>query len=249
MDSFDQVRLKASLRSRSILQAGCDPLQPLAVVEATAKSLELDLIELPSGDPALKGARALYDDQSGAICFEETAAMADRALLIAHELGHAELHAGSASCDSSEIDPSQISQNSPTGIQRVEDYGAKERRELQANVYARELLLPRQLVSDLYLAQGQNSQEIAARTGLPLALVRQQLVDALLLPRPEAQAVPDEAVSGNDGHGDRSAGAADADRPGPDRLETRHRSGGKLAPSGGGKGAMVRTALEDRGLS
>ena len=195
MDSFDQVRLKASLRSHSILQAGCDPLQPLAVVEAAAKSLELDLIELPSGDPALKGARALYDDQSGAICFEETAAMADRALLIAHELGHAELHAGSASCDSSEIDPSQTSQNSPTGIQRVEDYGAKERRELQANVYARELLLPRQLVADLYLAQGQNSQEIAARTGLPLALVRQQLVDALLLPRPEAQAVPDEPVA------------------------------------------------------
>lgn len=194
MDSFDQVRLKASLRSHSILQKGCDPLQPLAVVEAAAKSLELDLIELPSGDPALKGARALYDDQSGAICFEATAAMADRALLIAHELGHAELHAGSASCDSSEIDPSQTSQNSPTGIQRVEDYGAKERRELQANVYARELLLPRQLVADLYLAQGRNSQDIAQQTGLPLALVRQQIIDALLLPRPEAQPAPAEPV-------------------------------------------------------
>src|ERR1700722_1483745 len=187
MDSFDQVRLKASLRSSLVLRAGCNPLKPLAVVEVVAKSLGLDLIELPSGDPALKGARALYDDQSGAICFEETAAVADRALLIAHELGHAELHAGSSTCDSSEIDPSQTSQNSPTGIQRVEDYGAKERRELQANVYARELLLPRQLVADIYLAQGLNSQDIAERTGLPLALVRQQLVDALLLPRPEAQ--------------------------------------------------------------
>lgn len=187
MDSFDQVRLKASLRSSLVLGAGCNPLKPIAVVEAAAKSLELDLIELPSGDPALKGARALYDDQSGAICFEQTSAVADRALLIAHELGHAELHAGSSNCDSSEIDPSQTSQNSPTGIQRVEDYGAKERRELQANVYARELLLPRQLVADIYLTQEHNSKDIADQTGLPLALVRQQLIDALLLPKPEEQ--------------------------------------------------------------
>jgi superfamily I DNA/RNA helicase len=187
MDSFDQVRLKASLRSNWIIQADCDPLKPLAVVEAAAVSLKLELIELPSGDPALKGARALYDDQSGAICFEQTSGIADRALLIAHELGHAELHAGASSCDSSEIDPSQTSQDSPTGIQRVEDYGAKERRELQANVYARELLLPRPLVADLYLVRGLKSTDIAEQTGLPLALVRQQLTDALLLPKPEAQ--------------------------------------------------------------
>jgi DNA helicase II / ATP-dependent DNA helicase PcrA len=192
MDSFDQVRLKASRRSNSVIQEGCNPLKPLAVVEAAAKSLELDLIELSSGDPALKGARALYDDQSGAICFEQTSVVADRALLIAHELGHAELHAGSSSCDSSEIDPSQTSQNSPTGIQRVEDYGAKERRELQANVYARELLLPRQFVADLHLIQECNSKDIADQTGLPLALVRQQLIDALLLPKPEEQSEPGE---------------------------------------------------------
>jgi hypothetical protein len=86
MDSFDQVRLKASRRSNSVIQEGCNPLKPLAVVEAAAKSLELDLIELSSGDPALKGARALYDDQSGAICFEQTSVVADRALLVAHRV-------------------------------------------------------------------------------------------------------------------------------------------------------------------
>src|SRR6187402_56484 len=194
MDSFDQIRLKASLRSTAIIQAGIDSVNPLAVVEAAAMSLDLDLIELPTGDAGLKGAKALYDDQSGTICFERTSNAADRALLIAHELGHAELHAGSSSCDSSEIDPSQTSQNSPTGIERVEDYGAKERRELQANVYARELLLPRQLVADLYLATGFTSQDIAEKTGLPLALVRQQLIDAVLLPQSEAQSEQNESV-------------------------------------------------------
>jgi hypothetical protein len=58
-----------------------------------------------------------------------------------------------------------------------------------------------------------------------------------------------EALSGIDGDCDRSTGTADANGPGTDRLEADHRSDGKLAPSGGGKGAMVCTALEDRGLS
>jgi superfamily I DNA/RNA helicase/Zn-dependent peptidase ImmA (M78 family) len=183
MDSFDQVRFKASTLNASIIEAGADPFVPSAVVEGAAKALELDLISLPAGDPALKGARALYDDQSGTICFEESANRTERALLIAHEIGHANLHAGSSSCTASEIDPAQTSEASPTGIQRVEDYGAKERRELQANVYARELLLPRKFAAELHVSWQLDSREISRRTGLPLSLVRQQLFDALLLPQ------------------------------------------------------------------
>ena len=182
MDSFDQVRLKASQLNASIVASGIDPFAAPAIVQAAAKSLGLELIALPPHDPALKGARALYDEQSGTICFEETVDSMERALLVAHEIGHAGLHASSSSCSESEIDLTQTSEASPTGIQRVEDYGAKERRELQANVFARELLLPRSFVSDLHLAQQRDSKEIAEKTGLPLSLVRQQMIDALLLP-------------------------------------------------------------------
>jgi DNA helicase II / ATP-dependent DNA helicase PcrA len=183
MDSFDQVRFKASTLNASSIEAGADPFVPSAVVAGAAKALELDLVSLPTGDPALKGARALYDDQSGTICFEESVNLTECALLIAHEIGHANLHAGSVSCTASEIDPAQTSEASPTGIQRVEDYGAKERRELQANVYARELLLPRSFAAELHLSQHMDSREISQRTGLPISLVRQQLFDALLLPQ------------------------------------------------------------------
>ena len=182
MDPFDPIRSKAAALHEKLVAEGNDPFDPLAIVKAAVRRCDLDLVWLAQGDPALKGARALYDDQGGVICCEEEADAVTRALLVAHEIGHSELHAGSANCTESDIDPSRSIDASPVGLQRVEDYGVRERRELQANVYARELLLPRALASELHLEKNLTAAVIAYRTKLPVALVRQQLFDALLLP-------------------------------------------------------------------
>ena len=185
MDAFEPIRIEAAALSEALVAAGADPLDPLALVEAAISDDDLDLVWLASGDPALKGARALYDDQSGTICCESDGDAATRALLVAHEFGHARLHAGSASCAQTDIDPTRSTEAAPVGLQRVEDYGARERRELQANVFAREFLLPRERARALNIDQGLGAAEIARRTRLPLPLVRQQLFDALLLPLAE----------------------------------------------------------------
>ena len=182
MDSFDPIRSKAAALHKELLSEGKDPFDPLALVQAAVEYRDLDLAWLPRGDPALKGARALYDDQGGTICCEDEGDAASRALLVAHELGHSELHAGSATCAGSDIDPSRSTEAAPVGLQRVEDYGARERRELQANVYGRELLLPRAFARELHLENNLTAAVIADRTKLPVTLVRQQLFDALLLP-------------------------------------------------------------------
>ncbi len=182
MDPFEPIRSKAAALHDELVLEGNDPLDLLGLVQAAVKRRDLDLAWLPRGDPALKGARALYDDQGGTICCEDEADPITRALLVAHELGHSELHAGSATCAGSDIDPSRSTEAAPVGLQRVEDYGARERRELQANVYARELVLPRTFARDLHLNQALTAAAIADRTKLPLAMVRQQLFDALLLP-------------------------------------------------------------------
>jgi superfamily I DNA/RNA helicase len=161
---------------------GRDPFDPLGLVQAAVTGRDLELFWLRRGDPALRDARALYDEQAGTICCEEEADPGIRALLVAHELGHCDLHAGPATCAGSDIDPSRSIEAAPVGLQRVEDYGARERRELQANVYARELVLPRAFARDLHLSQNLTAAAITDRTKLPLALVRQQLFDALLLP-------------------------------------------------------------------
>ena len=184
MDKFEQIRSVASDFYGEVVDTGADPLDPLAFVSAAANHLDLEIAFLSGADPALKGARALFDEQSGMICCEEAGEMGDRALLIAHEIGHVKVHTGSTICEANDIDPSRSTEAVLVGLQRVEDYGARERRELQANVFAREFLLPRASASRLHVDRGLGATAIAKRTGLPLALVRQQLFDALLLPVP-----------------------------------------------------------------
>lgn len=167
---------------------GVDPLDPTALIMAAVGLLDIELVWLPEGDPALKNARALFDEQSGTICCEMSGNAAMRALLVAHEIGHIEIHASSAACSAEDIDPSRSTEAVPVGLQRVEDYGARERRELQANVFGREFLLPQRFARRLHIDDGLSASQIAERIGLPKALVRQQLFDALLLPPPEEPA-------------------------------------------------------------
>ena len=188
MDSFEPIRSIAGDLHREVVAAGADPLDSLAFVSAAADYLDLEIAFLPAADSALKGARALFDEQIGMICCEDAGDMGDRALLIAHEIGHAKVHAGSTVCEANDIDPSRSTEAVPVGLQRVEDYGARERRELQANVFAREFLLPRASAARLHVDGGLGATALAERTGLPLALVRQQLFDALLLPAPPQEA-------------------------------------------------------------
>ena len=187
MDGFEPIRLAASRLHGLVVAAGCDPLDPSALVSGAIDHHDLELAVLPPTDPALKGARALFDEQSGTICCEMSGDAAGQALLLGHEIGHVEIHAGSVACSATDIDPSRPTEAAPVGLQRVEDYGARERRELQADVFAREFLLPRALAERLHVCDGLPATAIAERTGLPLVLVRQQLFDALLLPSPPPQ--------------------------------------------------------------
>jgi hypothetical protein len=139
MDIVEQIRQSAANLHNALSEKGIDPLQPLLIANAALVHLDLLVNWLPLGDPALMGAQALFDQQSGTILCGSQGSSGERALLIAHEIGHACLHAGSSSCSEGEIDPSRTMETAPVGLQRVEDYGARERRELHANVFAREL--------------------------------------------------------------------------------------------------------------
>jgi DNA helicase-2/ATP-dependent DNA helicase PcrA len=182
MDPFDPIRSTAAGLHDELVTEGVDPLSPSALTFAATRKLELELAWLTPGDPALKGARALYDKQTGTICCEKTADATDGAMLLAHEIGHAVVHSGSSTCSADDIDASRSMEAAPVGLQRVEDYGVRERRELQANIFAREFLLPRALARRLHVDDQMTAAEIADKTGLPKNVVRQQLLDALLLP-------------------------------------------------------------------
>jgi len=187
MDSFEPIRAAAECLHLEIVGDDSSPKQPLELVSAAIAHLKLGLTWLLRGDPALKGARAVFDDQSGTIFAEDAGTPAERALLVAHEIGHDRIHTGSTACTAQDVDPSRSTEAAPVGLQRVEDYGAHERRELQANVFAREFLFPRSLARRMFVAQGLSASAIAAQLDLPLPLVRQQILDVVLLPPPQAE--------------------------------------------------------------
>lgn len=118
----------------------------------------------------------------------------EQALHLAHELGHLDLHLPHEAC---ELDRTDLRPARSRALSRVEAYGPHERRELIANVYGREFLLPRHLARQLFIEEQLPASTIAERLGLPLAMVRQQLFDALLLreapgPRPNPPSKPVE---------------------------------------------------------
>ncbi len=141
MDALELVRRRA--RSRRAAAIGLDRPAAWELVSKVAGEEGYDLYGLEPDDALLAGAEAVLDRGIEAIFYNGDVATADAAALIAHELGHLDLHDGLAACHAEEVDASSADEPTPAGIHRVETYGARERQELQANGYARELRLPR----------------------------------------------------------------------------------------------------------
>src|ERR1700730_8210772 len=197
MDVFEPVRVAASSLHATVVAKGADPSRPTELVEAAVKHLDLELVWLPAGDPFLKGARALFADQSGAICCVDEEDPSIRVSRPAHEIGHVCVHESSNNCASEDIDLTRSTEAAPVGLQRVEDYGVHERRELQANVFAREFLLPRDSARRRYL-DGEGASAIAEKLHLPKDLLLQQSVNALLLRTVPAAGIATPAKAGRD---------------------------------------------------
>ena len=70
MEPFEPIRDTATRLHDELVSVGIDPLKPLELVEAAIRRLDLELFWLARGDPALKGSRALLDEQSGSVYCE-----------------------------------------------------------------------------------------------------------------------------------------------------------------------------------
>ncbi len=200
MDALELVRRRARERRAGVAPDTGGRPGGWQLVRASAAQAGYDLLALESDDALLAGAEAVLDRGIAAIFYSRQASEPEAAALVAHELGHLDLHEGLAACGREEIDPSSPEEPTPAGVHRVEAYGVREREELQANVYARELLLPRGETRRLFLGERRSASEMASALGLPLDLVRQQLCDSLLTPEPPEQEAEEEDAGGLDPH-------------------------------------------------
>lgn len=102
-------------------------------------------------------------------------------VVIAHEIGHFELH----------IDPSNEVTVTHTRLGgdpvegaagKVEGYSSRQRQEVQADVFAGEFLCPSDWAREQYVVYGYHPTQIANDLKLPISLVLNQIIRALLLP-------------------------------------------------------------------
>lgn len=184
MTHWDQIRECARIRRASVLVEAAGDERAPALLAAADRLTGITRVPLPHGDPLLDGAQSSLDREAGYIWYDRDID-ADFALFCqAHEYAHLWLHVETTACDDSDIDPNADEDDIPIGVQRVEAYGPNERQEREANVFAREFLLPLELAREWYAVQGQRAPAIVDRTGLPESIVLHQLARALLVPSP-----------------------------------------------------------------
>ncbi|WNO03999.1 UvrD-helicase domain-containing protein [Rhodoferax mekongensis] len=182
MSPFEVARLKARELHTSHSTNGDLYTNAFALVNAVCSDNDIVVRQLAAGHPLLNASDAVIRVEQKRVVVRKDLDVATKAFLIAHELGHFFLHQGTGA--SFELSASESTgQAASSAAERVVDaYGPRERQELQANVFARELLLPRELAVKLFQAERLTASSIASKLEIPLEVSRLQLVDALLLP-------------------------------------------------------------------
>lgn len=150
------------------------------LVPLAADFLGLELKGLPAEHPSLQGALARLED--GTIYFQNDVETWLAAYYQVHEMGHLVLGHGERECTETAIDPAASEARIPFGVHRVEGYGPQERIESEANIFAREFLLPCEVLKKWFAEENLNAEEIAEQSGMGIEMVCHQLAYALLTP-------------------------------------------------------------------
>jgi DNA helicase-2/ATP-dependent DNA helicase PcrA len=185
MPHWSYIRFQARLRHREVRAFAATHI---ASVSLTAKQLlayaetltGLVRIPLAAGDPLLYGAQATLDE--GFIYYNAETEPWLTLYYQAHEFAHHWLHNGGSLCSDEDVDYTESEDKSLYGEGRIEAYGPHQRREMEANVFAREFLLPSYELRRLYIEENLNAAQIASRLGLKLDFVLHNLAYALLAP-------------------------------------------------------------------
>lgn len=188
MTPFERARAAAwQMRERLFVDDAEQLIASDRLIEAIRAHHDLDVEAVSPSSPSLASADAVLRRSESFIYVRNDLSAERTALFVAHELGHFVLDP-----DTSDVNLTSEALKGPGrsgGTKIVEAYGAHERKELVANTFARELLLPLRVARAAF-GQGLSARQIADHVGLDMDVVRQQLLDALLLP--EAAALQDE---------------------------------------------------------
>lgn len=189
MNKWEQVRRKAREFHAEVCEAietapdtssGGNNLSAKLLIETAATLRGIELKGYPANNPWLKDckARSTGDKIIYNRDIEEWLAIYYQT----HEFGHIELKHGARECTAEDINCEATESKIPLGVHRVEGYGPHERIECEANIFAREFLLPCDKLRRWFVEDGLNAEQIAERTGMGIEMVCHQLAYALFTP-------------------------------------------------------------------
>lgn len=173
-----QIRKIARETRRRMLAANGDDSSPNALLRAVANETGIPAYGMPANDPLLYRAQAILHNNR--VFFDKSLVEWQTCFNRMHEYAHHFLKHGSAIiCGKEGFDPEASEDAIALGEQRVEGYGPHERRELEANLFAREFFLPCDELREGFLA-GKNTQAIETEYKMPAGMVVHQLMRGVL---------------------------------------------------------------------
>lgn len=185
MDPIERSRQRAEELHRKICASGMEPSDLMAIAIAAVKICGNDDVEVQKvkpDSPALKGCHAYLDADLDLLMYAETGDGFLDAFHVAHEVGHLEFGGRVHSDVVVNPDPLRSAEVASVGVERVVDYGRRQRREVQMDMFARELLFPRTLARSMHIDEQKSASKISDELGIPFDVVALQTLDAVLLP-------------------------------------------------------------------
>ena len=165
MDAWGAIRLKArECHRRALVEARSDR-RGRALVDAAIKVYDLEINYYEPGTKAGKGVFAFLERAAGVVSIAKNQDPADELVIIAHEIGHFNLHTD----PNSEVTNVQAYLGGDlidSGAGRAEGYSQRERKEVQAEIFAGEFLCPADWLKKEILTNGKRPSEISADLGL-----------------------------------------------------------------------------------
>ncbi len=174
------IRREAWRRRALVLEAAGLPSSSDAetVLRAALDAAGLVCRPRPPDDALLSSAQAVLDAEAQIVWLSSDLANDARRLVTAHELAHHYLH-HEEDGDAEELCAGCAAEDFDGDAHLAVGYGPRERREAEANLFAREFLLPSFLARAWFFDDDLCADDIAARIGLAPTLVFAQLSESL----------------------------------------------------------------------
>ena len=194
MDSWSDIRRKARACHQKALAKANGDRRAAALLKAAVENADLEVRYYPPGTTFGAEVLGSFEREPGLVNVARGQDPRDEAVVTAHEIGHSDLHHDPI--NEVTLKPGGLGGDPiQSGAGKVEGYSPRERKEVQADVFAAEFLCPADWLRDEYIVRGRKPAEVALELGVPESLVTNQLIRGLLLPPlREAPPAPPAAV-------------------------------------------------------